>query len=180
VRTTAVSYPTGVNGGSARIPRSSVFLVLCAFLLGDAPLELAGRDLVWAAAVQPPGPDHSSGKPPGYRVAASPGASHKMVFSRFLDGDWDIFTMNPDGNGLVNFTNQIPLDAHPAWNADSTLIAFASTRDRHNEIYTMNPDGTNVQRLTTTTSSIRNPPGPPRVRGSQCAARETATTRSTS
>jgi Tol biopolymer transport system component len=111
-------------------------------------LELAGRDLVWAAAVQPPGPESFEREAARVSGGSFPGASHKMVFSRFLDGDWDIFTMNPDGSGLVNLTNQIPLDAHPAWNADSTLIAFASTRDRHNEIYTMNPDGTNVQRLT--------------------------------
>ncbi len=64
----------------------------------------------------------------------------------------DIFTMNPDGSGIVKLTHSKDVSDTPDWSPDGSRIAFGS--DRHNgawrrEIYVMDSDGTNVRRLTT-------------------------------
>jgi len=64
----------------------------------------------------------------------------------------DIFTMNPDGSGIVKLTHSKDVSDVPDWSPDGSQIAFGS--DRHNdawkrEIHVMDADGTNVRRLTT-------------------------------
>ena len=64
----------------------------------------------------------------------------------------DIFTMNPDGSGIVKLTHSKDVSDTPDWSPDGSQIAFGS--DRHNgawrrEIHVMDADGTNVRRLTT-------------------------------
>jgi Tol biopolymer transport system component len=63
-------------------------------------------------------------------------------------GDGEIFTVNADGTGVTQLTDNSAQDLAPAWSPDGTQIAFASNRDGNFEIYTMNPDGTNTTRLT--------------------------------
>jgi Tol biopolymer transport system component len=63
----------------------------------------------------------------------------------------DIFTMNPDGSGIVKLTHSEDVSGDPGWSPDGKKIAFSS--DRRNgawrrEIYMMDADGTNVRRLT--------------------------------
>ena len=63
----------------------------------------------------------------------------------------DIFTMNPDGSGIVKLTHSDDVSDVADWSPDGSQIAFAS--DRRNsawrEIYVMDADGTNVRRVTT-------------------------------
>jgi Tol biopolymer transport system component len=64
----------------------------------------------------------------------------------------DIFTMNPDGSGIVKLTHSKDVSDCPDWSPDGSQIAFGS--DRRNdawrrEIYVMDADGTNVRRVTT-------------------------------
>ena len=64
----------------------------------------------------------------------------------------DIFTMNPDGSGIVKLTHSKDVSDTPDWSPDGSQIAFGS--DRHDgawrrEIHVMDADGTNVRRLTT-------------------------------
>ncbi len=64
----------------------------------------------------------------------------------------DIFTMNPDGSGIVKLTHSEDVSDVADWSPDGSQIAFGS--DRHNdawkrEIHVMDADGTNVRRLTT-------------------------------
>jgi len=74
----------------------------------------------------------------------------------------EIFTMNPDGSGKVNVSDNpgtpalasAALDNFPTWSPDSKYIAFASSRDTltagitPTEVYRMNRDGTDQRRLT--------------------------------
>ncbi|MBA2496108.1 MAG: PD40 domain-containing protein [Acidimicrobiia bacterium] len=84
--------------------------------------------------------------------AIVPGPNGRIVFesTRFGEGP-DIYTMNPDGSGVINVTNHPSNDVFPAWSPDSTQITFTSNRaDPTNpDIYVMDADGSNVQRLTT-------------------------------
>ena len=51
-----------------------------------------------------------------------------IMFSRLVDGAYEIFTIKPDGTGLKRLTNTHGNDAHMAWSPDGEHIAFASSR----------------------------------------------------
>lgn len=76
-----------------------------------------------------------------------------ITFASNRDGDYDIYTMAPDGTQLINLTNNTSDDFQPAWSPDFTKIAFSSNRDGNYEIYTMNSDGSGVTRLTNNVAS---------------------------
>jgi Tol biopolymer transport system component len=54
----------------------------------------------------------------------------------------NIYTMNSDGTGFVQLTDNLFWDLYPSWSPDGRHIAFASNRDGNYEIYIMNSDGT--------------------------------------
>src|ERR671916_3404922 len=58
------------------------------------------------------------------------------------EGDFEIFTMNPDGTDLTQLTHNAAFDFDPDWSAGGEKIAFESDRDRFSNIFTMNADGT--------------------------------------
>ncbi len=90
---------------------------------------------------------------PAVASPASPKAgptNGRIVFVSGRTGNADIWSVNPDGTGLVNLTNDMGDDSEPAVSADGTRIAWISDRDQGNrDVYVMNADGTDVQRLTT-------------------------------
>ena len=64
----------------------------------------------------------------------------------------DIFTMNPDGSGIVKLTHSDDVSDVAEWSPDGSQIAFASDRDDgawRREIHVMDADGSNVRRVTT-------------------------------
>jgi Tol biopolymer transport system component len=84
-----------------------------------------------------------------------------IVFSRQADGDYEIYTINPDGTGVKRLTVARGNDAHQAWSPDGEHIAFATTRmgfkdemtytdapQPYGEIFVMRYDGSNLQQLT--------------------------------
>jgi TolB protein len=64
----------------------------------------------------------------------------------------DVFTMRPDGGGLIRLTDGMGVHTDPAYSPDGSLIAFASDRGRYPEkqgIYVTNAtDGGDVRRVT--------------------------------
>src|SRR3989442_11795477 len=76
--------------------------------------------------------------------AAFPGTNGLIAFTSDRDGNAEIYTMNADGTGQTNLTNNPFFDCCPAWSPDGTRIAFTSNRDGNVEIYVMNADGTGV------------------------------------
>jgi Tol biopolymer transport system component len=69
--------------------------------------------------------------------AAFPGPDGKIAFATDRDGNFEIYTINPDGSGLTRLTNTSSAEATPAWSPDGLKIAYA--RDSH--VWTMNADG---------------------------------------
>ena len=64
----------------------------------------------------------------------------------------DIFTMNPDGSGIVKLTHSDDVSDAAEWSPDGSQIAFGSDRRTgawRREIYVMDADGTNVRRVST-------------------------------
>jgi TolB protein len=62
----------------------------------------------------------------------------------------EIYTMDADGSGVMQLTDNDHSDGLPRWSPDGTRFAFSS--DRHEdfkwEVYVMNTDGTDVRRVT--------------------------------
>ncbi len=84
-----------------------------------------------------PSPDNHTTPPSG-----------RIAFTSDRNGDFEIYTMNPDGSGQTRLTNDPAEDVQPAWSPDGARLAFVTNRDRDMEIYVMNADGTNPTRLT--------------------------------
>ncbi|HEY6455485.1 MAG TPA: hypothetical protein VIY90_09430 [Steroidobacteraceae bacterium] len=83
-----------------------------------------------------------------------------IVFTGFKTGDFEIYTIHPDGTGLRQLTHTHGNDAHPVWSPDGRWIAFVSSRmgwkdeagisgsQPYGEIFVMRADGTDVRQLT--------------------------------
>ena len=80
-------------------------------------------------------------------VLANAPATAKIVFTSTLNGNAEIYMMNPDGSQQVRLTNHPARDLAPAWSPTGEQIVFNSDRDGMWDIYIMDADGTNVKRV---------------------------------
>lgn len=71
-----------------------------------------------------------------------------IVFASDRSGNFEIYTMNADGSGVVNLTNDPANDLFPAWSPDGGRIAFARGSGLGRELYVMDRDGSHQTRLT--------------------------------
>ncbi|PYR32048.1 MAG: hypothetical protein DMF90_24360, partial [Acidobacteria bacterium] len=84
-----------------------------------------------------------------------------IMFSRLEKGDYEIYTIKPDGTGVKRLTHARGNDAHQGWSPDGEYIVFASTRmgykdemtytdapQPYGELFVMRYDGTGVEQLT--------------------------------
>ncbi len=87
-----------------------------------------------------------------------------------MEGNYDIFAINPDGSGLRRLTTDAGNDAHSAWSLDGQWIAFASGQGFKDEmpLHAVNPqscgeicvmcrDGSDVRCLTDNPSEDATP-----------------------
>lgn len=72
----------------------------------------------------------------------------RIAFESDRFGQFDIFSVKPDGTDLRRLTNHSATDAHAAWSPDGRRIAFTSNRDGNYDLYVMDADGGNLRRLT--------------------------------
>jgi TolB protein len=84
-----------------------------------------------------------------------------IMFSRLMGGNYEIWTVKPDGSGAKQLTFTRGNDAHQGWSPDGEHIVFASSRmgfkdeaiytdapQPYGEIFVMRFDGTGVEQLT--------------------------------
>jgi Tol biopolymer transport system component len=84
-----------------------------------------------------------------------------IMFSRLTAGNYEIWTIKPDGTEERKITSGRGTDAHQGWSPDGEHIVFASSRmgykdeaiytdapQPYGEIFVMRYDGTNVEQLT--------------------------------
>jgi Tol biopolymer transport system component len=84
-----------------------------------------------------------------------------IMFSRQADGDYEIWTVKPDGTGVTRLTFSPGNDAHMGWSPDGEHIVFASSRmgfkdecaytdapQPYGELFVMRADGSHVEQLT--------------------------------
>jgi len=78
-----------------------------------------------------------------------PGSSGRLAFG-IKDGTGvsNIYSVRPDGNGLVRLTNTPARDLCPDYSRDGRLITFCSGRSGPFQIWAMNADGSNVHMVT--------------------------------
>ncbi len=85
----------------------------------------------------------------------------RIVFSRFVNDEFHIFAVNPDGTSLTQLTKGPFDDSHPAWSADGEHLLFSSSRfgfkdeapladipQPYGELFVMRADGSEQQPLT--------------------------------
>ncbi|MFQ6118135.1 MAG: TolB family protein, partial [Candidatus Bipolaricaulia bacterium] len=63
-------------------------------------------------------------------------------------GQFDIYTMNPDGSDLRRLTSGTGNNEAPSWSPDGRHIAFSSDRSGIPQIYIMRADGSGQRPVT--------------------------------
>jgi Tol biopolymer transport system component len=99
------------------------------------------------------------------------------MFSRVADGDYEIYSIAPDGSGLRRLTTATGSDAHQGWSPDGEHIVFASSRmgfkdegaytdapQPYGELFVMRADGTGVEQITDNQWEEGAPAWRPRLR----------------
>ncbi|HXJ65759.1 MAG TPA: PKD domain-containing protein, partial [Actinomycetota bacterium] len=100
---------------------------------------------------------------PGAARAAFPGVNGLIAFTSDRDGNYEIYTIAPDGSE-TNLTNDSSSDdASPSWSPDGQTIAFV----RGYELYAMDPTGGNQHKLANLPFGAQSPTWSPS--GSQIA-----------
>jgi hypothetical protein len=82
------------------------------------------------------------------RAGAFPGKNGRIAFTSHRDGNFEVYSMKPDGSSLTDLTKNPNADGDPSYSAGGKKIAFDSNRAGNDEIYSMNPDGSSTRRLT--------------------------------
>jgi TolB protein len=85
-----------------------------------------------------------------------------IMFTSDRDGDFELYTIRPDGSGLRRVTSAPGNNAHSVWSTDGTWVAFTGGRrgfkdemalydgvpQPYGEIFAMRADGSDVRQLT--------------------------------
>jgi Tol biopolymer transport system component len=80
--------------------------------------------------------------------ATFPGKNGKIAFQSDAGGNYEIYTMNRNGEKIAKLTTNPADDEDPAFSPDGKKIAFESERDGDSDIYKMTVKGRKLVQLT--------------------------------
>src|SRR3989441_273155 len=86
---------------------------------------------------------------PRFSVAAASGLKGTIAFHSNRNGDFDIYTMNADGTGVTQLTNNAFPEFDPIWSPDGKRLAFGRYDGVDFEVVVINADGSGETLLTT-------------------------------
>ena len=121
------------------------------FVNGDSNIVVMNNDGTNAHKLTDTGLDTSPAwSPDGTQIA----------FASRRDGIWQIFTMDTQGNNVVNISNSHSNDIEPGWSPDSNLIAFVRSPQFGNssDIWSMDRNGGAQTQLTSTFNATEGRP----------------------
>lgn len=72
----------------------------------------------------------------------------KVLFVSDRDGNKEIYSIDLNGENIINLSQNPAYDCNPNWSPNGKYIAFTSDRSGNEEIYLMNYDGKNQKQLT--------------------------------
>lgn len=72
----------------------------------------------------------------------------RIIFGSTFNGNLDIWTMNIDGTGRQQLTNDAAADYVPTASIDGQIVIFVSNRSGRENLWQMNADGNKQQQLT--------------------------------
>ena len=75
-------------------------------------------------------------------------ACKRIAFDMSGGSDLEIYTICPDGSGLLKLTNSEGDDLSPVWSPDGARLAFVSTRSGSSQVYLMGEDGSDQKAVT--------------------------------
>ena len=87
--------------------------------------------------------------PAPVELVAEPSIPGEILFMSDRDGDWELYTVNGDGTGLKQITDNTVDDWSGVYSPDGTRIAFdAKHGSAEGDIFVVNADGTGLKNLT--------------------------------
>lgn len=124
IEATNVTVMEGTNVAPTSSPDGESIVIDLHGILFRLPREGGQAEPLTDVELEPARPDYA---PDGARVA----------FQAYADGNFDIWTMAPDGSNLRQMTDDFWDDREPKWSPDGTQIAFSSDRGEEYDIWTV-------------------------------------------
>lgn len=125
IETTEVTVTEGTNIAPTPSPDGEFIVMDLHGILFRLPRNGGHAKPLTDVELEPARPDYV---PNGARIA----------FQAYVDGNFDIWTMAPDGSDLRQVTDDFWDDREPKWSPDGTQIAFTSDRGEEYDIWTVN------------------------------------------
>jgi Tol biopolymer transport system component len=87
--------------------------------------------------------------------AAFKGQNGRIAFTmRTETGDFDVYTMQPDGTGVTQVTTDPGRDFNPRWSPDGNRVVFSSNRDGDFDVWIVDADGSDPVQVTDTDGGV--------------------------
>lgn len=141
------------RGGRFRAVRNGVVVLAMVALLaggGFAGFRALGGDGVPAVTPTSLPPTAPSPTPTGSTIRELPVAENGVIaFSLRLDGNEEIYVVEPEGSGLTRLTVDPAADRSPSWSPDGSRIVFSRTTSEGSDLWVMDADGANQVPLAT-------------------------------
>jgi TolB protein len=99
-------------------------------------------------ARQPQSTGAEAGRTSARGIEAAESGDGLLLFVSDRAGDWDIYSVHPDGSSLTQLTSHAGMNSSAVLSPDGTRVAFNSDRSGNMEIWVMGVDGSDPLQIT--------------------------------